>query len=315
MTFKKYTSLTNHYHESVIVKWIAHHPEMIDMEFVIQEKIHGANIQLDFDENGEMKVGRRTGYLYTGEKFFDIWKVLDGMKDDIEDLRDEAISNGPIKLYGELFGGNVQKGVEYGPEKRILFYDVFSKGKFFSQENVSYFFKEMVNLPHLLVPTINWTVGIDIALNCNTVFQSKLTPEGFEGANICEGVVIKPWSTVIVDPRDPSSSFMIKKKNQQFLEKQKAPKQAPAATPEELKFLQDEFAKLINEQRVESVYSKHGVIENTKDIGKYVGLTFQDALQEFKIEHGEAFDKLSKRSQKIVTVANRNIGRILMKKL
>jgi Rnl2 family RNA ligase len=314
MTFKKYTSLTNHYHESVIVKWIAHHPEMINMEFVIQEKIHGANIQLDFDRNGEMRVGRRTGYLYTGEKFFDIWNVLDGMKDDLDVLKKEAREGGPFKLYGELFGGSVQKGVEYGPEKRILFYDVINEGEFLSQENLDIWFDEL-NVGHLLVPTVNWTVGIDIALNFNTVFQSKLTPDGFEGANICEGVVIKPWKTVITHPADPSSSFMVKKKNKQFLEKQQAPKQAPASTPEELKFLQDEFAKLINEQRVESVYSKHGVIEDTKDIGKYVGLTFQDALQEFKIEHGEAFDKLSKRSQKIVTVANRNIGRILMKKL
>lgn len=127
MTFKKWPSIENHYREKFIQGFLDESPELADEEFIISEKLHGACIQLFFSPHTPMRVGSRNRFLDQDSKFYDIWNTL-GKYQEIIDLFQECVNYRPAtyRWFGEYFGGNIQKGVSYGPEHRILFFGLMS---------------------------------------------------------------------------------------------------------------------------------------------------------------------------------------------
>jgi hypothetical protein len=67
MEFKKYNSIENSYQEDFITN--IKRQGFSDLEYVVQEKIHGAN--LSFMTDGQSIISaKRTGIILEGEQFF-----------------------------------------------------------------------------------------------------------------------------------------------------------------------------------------------------------------------------------------------------
>jgi len=310
--FKKYPSIENHYRQKHIDMWLEKFPELKDEKFIVQEKIHGANVQLIFD-NGEFShVGSRNGIIEPGTKFYNVWEAIEKLKTETElfPFISECFPNQSVILYGELFGGGVQKGVWYGKEQRILFFDMAIDGKLLpccDFECILLF----EGLTDIAVPNVVGIIPLDEALNLDTNFNSLLTPDGYDEKNICEGIVIKPWELDVID--EYGSPFYIKKKNDEFKEKQKSskPKVMKDVDPR-ISELQAEFESYLTDSRLQNVFSKEGEIDDHSKIGHYIKLVMADAREDFEKDFQSEILGLSKEDQRFIFSSG---GKIIVKKL
>jgi len=279
MEFKKYLSLENHYQQKHIDFFLELHPELKNETFIISEKIHGANIQLSFDPKGNFEYGKRTSFLKRDEKFYNMHNVIKDYELLINVLQEHAVREKcDLRLYGELYGSKVQKGVDYGTTRQKLrFFDMSIGGKMLTQKEfiglmTDYGFKEH------LVPTIKIVSSLKEALEFNTEFDTLLNPIK---DNICEGVVIKPYNKQYVSP--VGALFYIKKKNEKFKEVAKKRKIPRELTEEEkvIKVLNNDFKDYITKNRVEGIFSKYGEIEETHQMGDYIRYVLEDAKADF----------------------------------
>jgi len=273
MEFRKFSSLENTYRTNLL--------EKIQYEgkdgglWIATEKLHGANFSFWCDGT-EVKVASRTQFV--DGTFYNCQAVINKYSDAVLNLF--HILTGEHKeiiIYGELFGGNVQKEVEYG-EKDFRAFDLVVDGSPVNKEKVYQLFSLLGTIP--FVPVIHIGTFAECLALSNT-FRSKLTPEGYEEDNTSEGLVIEP-----VEPNwfNNGSRIYFKNKTEGFSEKKRKPK-------EHIVFeLSDEESELMNElltynttQRVSNVISKIGQVTN-KDFGKILGLTTQDLLEEFTKE-------------------------------
>lgn len=307
--FKKYMSIENHYRDDHIDYFLEIFPKLEHDTFVITEKLHGANICLIIEDD-ILKVASRNRVLEGGESFYDIWNVLDReeYKCLVESVKNHCKGK-QVSLYGELIGKGIQKGVDYGEEKRLLFFDIAIDGMYLSQKEFMHFVFEyfpsvecsFVVGPspfNLCVPSLGKVVGLKTALDFNTNFNSKIL--NIED-NICEGVVIKPYETVY--PTGNGRIFYLKKKNGAFKEKQKTSKikkDPKNDYSEEVQNLHAEFLSYITKNRLDSVFSKYGKISSMNDMGKYIQLMMEDAKEDFMKDTGFKEEKCDKPNKKYI---------------
>jgi len=288
MTFKKWPSVENHYRQKFIDRFLHEFPELENEAYVITEKIHGMNLQILFEPNKPWKVGRRTAWLKENEGFGGIWDVLPEYESIFERVQSFVDAGGfLLRLFSEFFGPGIQKGVNYGKQKRILFF-----GWMVDDELMPFsVFQEVAEQLHFmehLVPIVGLVGGLKEALEFDTDFVSLVNP--IEG-NLCEGIVIQPYRKVITNAG--GKRFLLKKKNEEFLEKAKE-KKPPSPGAPEVERLNAEFRLYITENRLQGIFSKHGEIEEPQQIGDYIRLMIADALEDFLVDHEEAFNKLNK---------------------
>lgn len=74
--FKKYNSIENSYRDKYITKALSQYPELKDETYCLVEKLDGANLQLFFQPNKEMQVGKRSCFISKDEDFYSVWDVL-----------------------------------------------------------------------------------------------------------------------------------------------------------------------------------------------------------------------------------------------
>ena len=133
MSFIRWPSIENSYREEFIQRAVEQFPELAVCKYAIMEKIHGTNMQFHFEPGQEMRVASRNRYLEPGSKFYDIWNILpeyQRMWDRAQRVVDRFDVS--IRLFGELYGRGVQKGVDYGPKKRIGLFGVILDGQLMS---------------------------------------------------------------------------------------------------------------------------------------------------------------------------------------
>ena len=288
--FKSYVSIENSYRKKHIQKALKKFPELKAAEFLIQEKIHGANIQLIFVEDGTFKVATRKRILHTPEeikKFYGLDTVLENMEDCIEFFKKTAADGKyRLRLFGELFGGNIQKGVDYGKEKRIMFFDATLKGKFLDPH---LFMNSIAKAwENLIVPNYGIVNGLDEALSFEVDDLKSLVSKSLGIDCIAEGIVIKPYRKVYIPGQ---SIFYLKKKSEKFLEVSRHKDKPKEALPEEVQKARELFLTYLNEARVETAMSKLGPIEDASDIGKYLKEIITDAREDFMKDREEDFSQ------------------------
>ena len=133
---------------------------------------------------------------------------------------------------------------------------------------------------------------LDDALKYNNEFNSIVAKNhgyAFDN-NICEGVVIEPMMPLQLSI---GARVIIKNKNSKFTERHSTQKTFNVndnRLDENTKQLLTEVESLINMNRVNAVTSKIGEITQ-KDIGKVIGLTSKDVLDEL--------DKLTQYSENL----------------
>lgn len=276
MKFNKFSSLENTYRQNLIDK-VQYEGKDAGL-WMATEKLHGANFSFWCDGT-EVKVASRTQFV--DGTFYNCQAVINKYSDKVLQLWKELAgyegTEFILVIYGELFGGNVQKEVEYG-EKDFRAFDVSVKGRVLDKGAANQLVGVVGGIPFAPILHVG-TLAECLALS-NT-FKSTLTPEGYLEENNAEGLVIEP-----VEPNwfNNGSRIYFKNKTEGFSEKKRKPK-------EHIVFeLSDEESGLMNElltynttQRVSNVISKIGQVTN-KDFGKILGLTTQDLLEEFTKE-------------------------------
>lgn len=307
MEFKKYTSIENHYQAKHIARWLRYHPELADIPYIIEEKIDGANICLMFEPGKPMQVASRNRILNPGDNFYDIWNVLDGMKEQLLEI--EKASENLIlsyRLYGELYGKGIQKRIDYGSSKYISFFDIIVNDFYFSPCEI----KNWCSHYHLLtVPMLGVVNSLQEALDFDVERNTSINPVG---GNIAEGIVIKPYDTVILDGGS-KTPFYIKKKHPKFAEK--PPKKVHVVETGPLVELNNVFKGYINDNRLQGIFSKFGPIKDASEIGQYIRYMLSDAQKDFKVDYADDLENFDKKELKKIFNVGSMIADMLKKEL
>lgn len=333
--FKKYSSIENHFNREFMEHVAEQMPQ--DLQYVVQEKVHGANTSFLCDGN-EVKFAKRTSVLADNEKFYDYPELLEAYKDKVISLFSRVKVQHPevvtISVFGEMFGGLyphndvkinrqlslIQKGVCYTPEHEFYGFDIYlSDG-----ENGWY-------LPVDEVNEIFEAEGFFYAktLKRGTLAECLKYPNAFPSKisewlglpaiedNICEGIVIRPVTPMYLRN---GSRVLIKSKNERFAEKKSIKKRnklfaEPVPYSDELKALVGEVDAYVTENRLINVVSHIGEVYVPKDFGKIMGLFSKDILEDCLKEYGGDYSALDKSEQKLLNKELNKLATELVKKV
>ena len=304
--FCRWPKIHNSYQQKFIDRFLSEFPELENETFVITEKLHGSSVQVFFSPNEPWKVGKRTAFLGDDEKFFGIHEVLPEYEPIFERIQESVDNSGnTIRLFGELCGPGIQKGVDYGERKQIFFFGYMINDELQSWMWFTIFADSHGLWEKHIVPVVALVKGLNEAIAYDAEFLSGLNP--IEG-NLCEGIVMQPFKKAYTNAG--GKRFMLKAKNEKFMEKAKE-KKPPSPGDPEVRRLNAEFKLYITDNRLQGIFSKHGEIEEPQQIGNYIRLMIADAKEDFTQEHGKAFGKLDRGEQGKVT----NVGRIVAEML
>lgn len=260
MDFPKYIEIENSYRDKFIARFLEEFPDLKNEKYVIQEKIHGTNVRLHF-EDGNMYIGSRNTEIPEGQDHMGLREALKTIEPVIRQMKRYSKEREPITLFGELFGGNIQKQIKYG-EKRILFFDAKLETMLCYESFLE--LMESFEIENYIVPVLGTTNNLEAALSWPCEFTSTLCSDQ------AEGIVIKPYNGNIYIGED---IFYLKKKPEKFAEK----------TPKEkVERKESPLVPYINENRMQSVFSKEGQITSKTDIPKYIRLISADAIKDFE---------------------------------
>jgi len=284
--FKKYFSIENSYRQKTVDRAIIYNPEYNLCKYILEEKLHGANMSVIIDPTG-VQFGRRKALLEPDESFYfyDYQNSLKSKYTHVWELfENHRIKKGydSIRLYGEYCGGSIQHGVWYGKEKQFRLFDIFINDKLIHAKAKHFLLSEL-NLSFIRIPVIAIVDTLQEALDFDIHLQSALTPEDYKEDNIIEGVVIKPYDMVVEDRDSP---FYLKKKNEKFSEKKQKGKKSTVVIDEKYEKAHQEFLRYLTDARVQSVISKEGKLEDMSQIGNYIKLVTDDMKEDFFKEGG-----------------------------
>ena len=280
--YKKYPSMDNTYQVKSVDLWKEFHPDIVDEEFIVLEKIHGTNFSIIFEPDQIPYFASRNRVLEPEEDFFNVRDVV--LKKEHVQLMEKFVrlakeENAPYQIYGELFGPGVNKGVNYGKERAFRFFDLRRDGFLLAHREL----EELLgpDLKNYLVPSLGIFKGLQSALDIEVEgVNSLLTPKDHQGPNNLEGVVIKPYNKVFLSPI--GYTFFLKKKAEKFQEvaKERKPPRESDEHPV-VAALNRKFYQYITDQRLQNVFSKEGVIADKKQISRYIQLLLDDARDDF----------------------------------
>jgi len=298
--FKRYTSIENSYNQKQITRAFYTFPELETESFIVMEKIDGCNIQIIFFPDGTYSVGKRTGIVENDVSFNDIHNTVKKYPEFINTFTNYAKQTGFIyTLYGELYGSGIQKRIDYGPEKYIAIFDVMVNCQ---MEPFSKYINILEKL-NVCVPIIYRDIGFYDAVNIDV--------ESDEYDNK-EGIVVKPLCKEYFN--SAGKRFILKKKNSRFSEKNKVKKTIIPLSElynYEILELKEIFISYLNKNRMLSIFSKHGEIEDSKQIGEYIKLIHADMMEDFKKD--TVIPEMNKNESKYVYDISRQIVPILKK--
>ena len=281
-----------------------------DLEYVVQEKVHGTNTSFLCD--GEtVRFAKRTSMLEDGEQFYDYPELVARYKERVLNLFSDIKTKYPeasqISVFGEMFGGLythdgvqkernvslIQKGVCYAPGHEFYGFDIYlfaeDGGRFLPVDEVN----ELFEANGFFYARTLFQGTLAECLKHPNAFQSKIAEWlGLPAIddNICEGIVIRP---VIPMYLRNGSRVLIKSKNERFAEKKSVKKRNKLFT-EPVPYSE----AYITENRLTNVVSHIGEVHFPKDFGKVMGLFSKDVLDDFLKEHGGSYSALDKCEQK-----------------
>ena len=327
INFKKYSSIENAITRDFMERVWAEMPE--DLEWVVQEKVHGANTSFLCDGE-EMRFAKRTSVLSDDEKFYDFQTLLEAYSPRVLSLFGRIREAHPavtvISVFGEMFGGRyahegvaavkgmplIQKGVNYTPTHEFYGFDIYvfegEIGYYLAVDEVNALF---VAEGFFYARTL-MRGSLAECLNYPNAFQSKISqwlglPDIDD--NICEGVVIRPVTPQYLRN---GSRVLIKSKNARFAEKKSVKARnklftEPVPYSDSLKALLPELETYVTENRLNNVISHIGEVALPKDFGKIMGMFSKDILDDFLKEHGGEYTALDKCEQKSL---NRELNKL-----
>lgn len=315
MDFKKFNSIENSYRDKfldMVKKELLH-----SGEFVVEEKVHGANFSFWFD--GEhFRCAKRSGFLAgTEEQNFAgaatvLKEHLNRLKALYSHLKFKYPEMEVMTVYGEIIGGSyphpdvpktpnatrVQKGVLYCPHNDFYAFDIVIDDLYLNEDEKC----EALDQHDFLYAKPLFKGSLDDCLAYPNQFQSHVP--GWLGLpeiddNTCEGTIIRPAETKFLAG---GSRVILKNKNDKFSEKQKQPDKSKSSMNSMEGPVLDVFSKIslyITENRLRNVLSHMGPITK-KDFGRIAAAFNKDILDDYNKENHD-LHILEKKQTKRVT--------------
>lgn len=290
--------------------------------FYSSEKIDGSNTQIDIHlTNGvidEIKVGSRNKFIEEGckEALGAVWNFAPKVKglvaqnaNNIPSLSEKP--NATLYVYGEIFGSKIQT-TPYNVTKNgnvdYRIFDCFVK----SDENKGYFQLGYESLKAIFGDLV---VPLKDKGTIEELLDKPLDRESQYGAPLEEGDVYHTYSGCFYTGKEALQRVNnIKRKHKEFSEISRKHKKskAPKVFTEEQKKLLDELTQYVTERRVENILS-HGDIERSpKNIGKLIGATIKDSMEEFAIDHNIPREDLKFFGKSIGGVAGQVVRKVVL---
>ena len=331
MEFKKYNSIENSYRNEFINSIIEQ--GYGDYEYLVQEKIHGAN--LSFITDGKTIIAaKRTELISENEQFFNSELVQEKYSDNVLKMFLELSKKFNVKsitIFGELFGGGyphpdipidenaklVQRGIYYSSSNDFFAFDILiDNEKYLDVEIASEFFEKygFIYAKTLFKGTLK------ACLSFSNTFKTTIPKDlGFPElkGNICEGVIIRPIQQAYLKT---GSRVLIKNKNEYWAENNNYIDKIILSKllhegeelSEEAGFLCEEVYKLITHNRLDNLISKIGEINRKKDFGKVLGLFNKDVLVDFLKLYQVNYEGLEKHERKSINkFLNKHAGQLM----
>ena len=331
MVFKKWSSIDNHYQNKTIDRFMRFNTDLLKETYIITEKIDGANFSITFDPNEkEVTYYKRSGAA--GENFYDYQEVVN--TPDMNEFKDIAMGIAmrlgvTLQFVGELFGPGIQKRVNYGDQKQWKWYGVIRHDEDGPKhippiETHEWFLRDKGITLEEMVCALNFHVPIlaflDAKGNIHEVLEntehliqqnSRFTPKDFEGKNVMEGAVVRPYNHNFFYG---DSMFILKVKNVEFRDNENKTK--PKVYKPDSEALKTALAigyMYVNENRTADLFSKIGPIEETKQLGQYIHAYFEDFFTDFvKDGHGSVLNALEKADRKAF---NKRMNTVIVEEL
>ncbi|KAL0482291.1 RNA ligase [Acrasis kona] len=341
--FKKYSSIENHYRKDHIQE-VRESKGFGDVtEWVVTEKVHGANFSFVVNEDKTVVVAKRGSVIQPGDNFYP-----EAVKHVTEKYKKCALKlfrlvsklyQGvrQINIYGELFGGRyplegcedikrkpIFNEVLYTPE-----YDFYAFDIYVYQDNIETWVTP--DVLEKILPEAGFSIYARIlfkgtfeqVLEFDTEFGSTL-PSFYNHPplknkhhhsdpviNIVEGVVIKPISNLWIKS---GSRVVIKKKNKKFLEETKPVKVEKVKVNEDQMLLEKtngvwkDIKNYINMNRLNSVVSKLGDVDRN-----IISKAFEaDVIEDFSKDNDSAWNSVTQEGKSLVSKKIRKSGFELM---
>jgi len=318
--FKKYNSIENTYREEFLERIKSH--GFWNDEYVVQEKVHGANLSYWTTDGQIFHAAKRTTNLDPAERFYNFQTVLAKLQPKFENIWQQLKIDYPdltqLTIFGELMGGayphpavdknksakKIQKGIHYSPNNDFFAFDMLlNRTDFLSVTKVNQLFEKEGLLHAKTIFKGSIAECLEYPNDFNSTIPADLgLPE--IPLNIIEGVVIRP-----VQPRffNNGTRVILKNKNEKWSERIKLDKPIRPADifSEKVMQLQEAVKAYITENRLDNVLSKLGEV-TPKDFGKVLGLFNKDILEDFQKDYHEVLDTLEKKEQKTI---NKSLGK------
>lgn len=313
--FKKYNSIENAYREEVLEQ--IKKEGFGEVEYIVQEKVHGANLSYWTTNGVTFHAAKRTEALEPDEKFYNYQQTLEEIQPRLANIWTTLTKKYPdieqITIFGELMGGDYPHP-DVAPNHKAK---LIQKGIYYSPNNHFFAFDILINTEtYLNMDEANTCFAAEGVLHAKTLFKGKLNdclayPNSFDSTipaelglpplspNIVEGVVIKPLNSAFLNG---GSRVILKNKNEQWAENKKYHKtirQSEELSEKVIK-LQEAIATYITENRLNNVISKIGEI-TPADFGQLLGRLNKDVIEDFMKDYGHILEHLEKKEQKQVT--------------
>ncbi|TLU98759.1 2'-5' RNA ligase [Dyadobacter luticola] len=291
------------------------------LDWVVTEKIHGANFRFIYQDN-RLHFGKRKEFLKWEDDFFGFQIVVAKLESAVTQLFEQIkldLNADKIIIYGELFGGiyphpdvnsnatveAIQTGVYYSPDIEFCAFDIAIENHFTSSKNylsyeiaIAYFQKfNILHAKPLKIGKLSEVMDFDLRIDSRVPKQLKLP---LIQDNLIEGVVIKPFGDISTD----TLGFrpIIKIKNREFEEDKKylearnwSFSSSISSLSEDLNFLMDELRNYVNDNRLNSVLSKIGILrsENQTRLQEVIQEFLEDVLVDFNINNENILAELT----------------------
>jgi len=239
--FYAYSSIENSYRGKDISR--IRYEGFDKVEWVALEKVHGANFGL-WIIDGKIVPSKRSSFA--DGAFYGCQSVVEAMGPLVLKLAEHGVT----VVYGELFGGGIQKGVNYGA-KRFAAFDMKIGDQFVDYDK----FVELCDLVGLPRCVEIARGSFDEILEIDPAFPTKMSDCG--ATDIAEGFVMKPVKNSYLDKGD---RIILKKKSPGFSERtsEKTPRPPKEPMTELQQSIFDAGQAYINDERVASAISKLG---------------------------------------------------------
>lgn len=304
-SFRKFGSIENSYQNKVIARWSNHFPELTVSKFIVMEKIDGSCMGVYITEDNIVYNSRRK-ILEETDSFNEYLRVFAGYQSHLDAIQNYVKTTDgvdSVRIYGEIFG-NVITRVNYGDVNDFKVFEVLVNDTPLTIKTGMDFLTDL-GINDWWVPVFgifdNFQDAYDFDIDVDT---KAITGTQRTGDNVCnkiEGVVIAPYDVMFsYEHEDEGTSvFKLKKKSEKFNDKasNKKPYEEFVGS-EEYTRLAGIWSGLINENRLLDLFSKEGMIQGPKEIGKYIPKMLADVKEDFFKEHKDAFILLTDTEKK-----------------